>query len=136
MEKLHQSPMIGEVLAGILVGPMVLRLINPDPTTSFGASLNVVANLGVFILVLLAGIELGREGLRKAFKERSMVVAFVEFFLPFSLGYSFAARRAHDWPRGLEQCPFHRAGLLRGDHPEADDSFGPHLGIVHADLCL
>src|SRR5256885_5490890 len=75
MEKLHQSPMIGEVLAGILVGPMVLGLINPDPTTSFGESLNVVANLGVFILVLLAGIELGREGLRKAFKERSMVVA-------------------------------------------------------------
>ena len=91
MEKLHQSPMIGEVLAGILVGPMVLGLINPDPATSFGESLNVVANLGVFILVLLAGIELGREGLRKAFKERSMVVAFVEFFLPFSLGYSLAA---------------------------------------------
>jgi len=41
--------------------------------------------------VLLAGIELGREGLRKAFKERSMVVAVVEFFLPFSLGYSLAA---------------------------------------------
>src|SRR5438034_10482897 len=91
MEKLHQSPMIGEVLAGILVGPMVLGLVNPDPTTSFGESLNVVANLGVFILVLLAGIELGREGLRKAFKERSMVVAVVEFFLPFSLGYSLAA---------------------------------------------
>src|SRR5881396_2437857 len=91
MEKLHQSPMIGEVLAGILVGPMILGLINPDPATSFGESLNVVANLGVFILVLLAGIELGREGLRKAFKERSMVVAFVEFFLPFSLGYSLAA---------------------------------------------
>src|SRR5439155_744221 len=89
--KLHQSPMIGEVLAGILLGPMVLGLINPDPTTSFGESLNVVANLGVFILVLLAGIELGREGLRKAFKERSMVVAIVEFFLPFSLGYSLAA---------------------------------------------
>src|SRR5438874_7573842 len=91
MEKLHQSPMIGEVLAGILLVPMVLGLINPDPTTSFGESLNVVANLGVFILVLLAGIELGREGLRKAFKERSMVVAIVEFFLPFSLGYSLAA---------------------------------------------
>src|SRR2546427_11854997 len=91
MEKLHQSPMIGEVLAGILVGPMVLGLINPDPTTSFGAPLNIVANLGVFILVLLAGIELGREGLRKAFKERSMVVDFVDFFLPYSLGDGFAA---------------------------------------------
>src|SRR5205809_8050166 len=70
---------------------MVLGLINPEPTASFGKSLNVVANLGVFILVLLARIELGREGLRKAFKERSMVVAIVEFFLPFSLGYSLAA---------------------------------------------
>src|SRR2546428_230438 len=51
MEKLHQSPMIGEVLAGILVGPMVLGLVNPDPTTSFGESLNVVANLGVFAML-------------------------------------------------------------------------------------
>jgi len=93
MEKLHQSPMIGEVLAGILVGP--------DPTTSFGESLNVVANLGVFILVLLAGIELGREGLRKAFKERSMVVAFVEFFLPFSLGYSLAAAMGMTFAQSL-----------------------------------
>jgi len=91
MEKLRQSPMIGEVLAGILVGPMVLGLIDPNPATSFGSSLNVVANLGVFVLVLLAGIELGREGLRKALQERSMIVAFVEFFLPFSLGYSLAA---------------------------------------------
>src|SRR5437899_5138974 len=91
MEKLRQSPMIGEVLAGILVGPMVLGLIDPNPATSFGSSLNVVANLGVFVLVLLAGIELGREGLRKALQERSMIVAFVEFFLPFSLGYSPAS---------------------------------------------
>src|SRR5439155_309625 len=51
MEKLHQSPMIGEVLAGILVGPMVLGLVNPDPTTSFGESLNVVANLVAFAML-------------------------------------------------------------------------------------
>jgi Kef-type K+ transport system membrane component KefB len=91
MERLHQSPMIGEVLAGILVGPMVLGLIDPNPATSFGSSLNVVANLGVFVLVLLAGIELGREGLRKAMHERSMIVAIIEFFLPFFLGYSLAS---------------------------------------------
>src|SRR5947208_1008520 len=88
MEKIHQSPMIGEVLAGILLGPMILGWVDPNPTTELGASLGVVANLGVFVLVMLAGIELGREGLRQAFKERSMIVAFVEFFLPFALGYS------------------------------------------------
>ena len=101
MEKLHQSPMIGEVLAGILVGPMVLGLIDPNPTTRLGTSLDVVANLGVFILVLLAGMELGREGLRRAFKERSMIVAFVEFFLPFSLGYSLASAMGMTFPQSL-----------------------------------
>src|SRR3989454_453090 len=77
------------------------RMNTPRFATSFGESLNVVANLGVFILVLLAGIELGREGLRKAFKERSMVVAFVEFFLPFSLGYSFAAAMGMTFAQSL-----------------------------------
>jgi Kef-type K+ transport system membrane component KefB len=88
MEKVRQSPMIGEVFAGILLGPMVLGWVDPNPTTTLGVSLGVVSNIGVFVLVMLAGIELGREGLHQAFKERSMVVAFVEFFLPFALGYS------------------------------------------------
>ena len=90
MERIHQSPMLGEVLAGIVLGPMLLGLIDPNPVTDLGASLNVVATLGVFVLVLLAGIELGREGLRQAIHERSIIVAVVEFILPFSLGYAFA----------------------------------------------
>lgn len=90
MERIHQSPMLGEVFAGIVLGPMVLGLIDPNPSTDLGASLSVVATLGVFVLVLLAGIELGREGLRQAIHERSIVVAYVEFVLPFSLGYLFA----------------------------------------------
>lgn len=91
MERIHQSPMLGEVLAGILLGPMVLALISPNPATSLGASLGVVATLGIFVLVLLAGIELGREGLRQAVRERSIVVAYVEFVLPFAMGYALAA---------------------------------------------
>jgi Kef-type K+ transport system membrane component KefB len=90
MERLGQSPMIGEVLAGVLLGPSVLGLIDPDVTRDPGASLAIVAQLGVLVLVLLAGIELGKEGLRQAFKERSMVVAYLEFILPFTLGYALA----------------------------------------------
>ncbi len=90
MERIHQSAMLGEVLAGILLGPMLLGWIDPNPATDLGASLNVVATLGIFVLVLLAGIELGREGLRQAVQERSIVVAAVEFVLPFGLGYAFA----------------------------------------------
>ncbi len=90
MERIHQSPMLGEVLTGILLGPTVLGWIDPNPATSLGASLNVVATLGIFVLVLLAGMELGREGLRQAVRERSAFVAGVEFVLPFVLGYLFA----------------------------------------------
>lgn len=90
MERIHQSPMLGEVLAGILLGPAILHLIDPDPAFPLGQSLNVVAILGIFVLVLLAGMELGREGLRQAIRERSAFVAGVEFVLPFVLGYWFA----------------------------------------------
>ncbi len=90
MERIHQSPMLGEVLAGIVLGPTLLGWINPDPATSLGASLGVVSTLGIFVLVLLAGMELGREGLRQAIRERSAFVAGIEFVLPFVLGYLFA----------------------------------------------
>ena len=101
MERLHQSPMLGEVLAGILLGPALLGWINPDPAAGVGASLNVVATLGIFVLVLLAGMELGREGLRQAFQERSAVVAAVGFVLPFLLGYAFAISLGFDFARSL-----------------------------------
>jgi len=101
MERIHQSPMLGEVLAGILLGPMLLGWIDPDPATSLGASLGVVATLGIFVLVLLAGMELGREGLRQAVRERSAVVAAVEFILPFLLGYFFAGSLGFDFAKSL-----------------------------------
>jgi Na+:H+ antiporter len=91
MERIRQSPMLGEVFAGILVGPMLLGVISPNPSTPLGASLGVVATLGIFVLVLLAGIELGREGLHQAVRERSIVVAYVEFVLPFAMGYALGA---------------------------------------------
>ncbi|OGS63365.1 MAG: hypothetical protein A3K59_05910 [Euryarchaeota archaeon RBG_19FT_COMBO_69_17] len=89
-ERMRQSPMIGEVLAGIVLGPALLVLVNPDPATDLGASLRIVADLGVLVLVLLAGMELGREGLSRAFHERSFVVAVVEFVFPFALGLLLA----------------------------------------------
>ena len=93
--------MIGEVLAGIVLGPSLLGLIDPSTAGQPGASLSVVAQLGVLVLVLLAGMELGREGLRQAMKERSILVAFVEFILPFALGYSLATALGMNFPQSL-----------------------------------
>ena len=98
---MRQSPMIGEVLAGIVLGPSILGLIDPNPAAQPGASLAVVSQLGILVLVLLAGMELGREGLRQALRERSILVAFVEFLLPFALGYSLATALGKNFPQSL-----------------------------------
>lgn len=45
-----------------------------------------MATLGVFFVVLAAGIEVGRSGLRQAVREGTAIVAVVEFIFPFYLG--------------------------------------------------
>jgi len=101
MEQIGQSAMIGEVAAGIVLGPAVLGVIDPNPALQPGASLSVVSQLGVLVLVLLAGMELGRENLWKALKERSAYVAFAGFILPFVLGYSLALALGMNFPQCL-----------------------------------
>lgn len=75
------------MLAGLLLGPSVLAWIDPDPATQVGAAIGVVAALGIFFLVLAAGMEVGRDGLRQAVQEGTAVIAAVEFVFPFALGY-------------------------------------------------
>ncbi len=101
MEQVGQSPMIGEVLAGIAIGPAVLGWIDPNPLVEPGVSLGIVAQLGVLVLVLLAGIEVGREGLHLAFQERGAVVAVASFVLPFALGYAFGLALGLTFPQSL-----------------------------------
>jgi len=85
-----QAPLIGEVLAGIVLGPAALAWVNPDPQTPLGASLGVVVTLGVLFLVLSAGLEVGAEGLRQALRDRTYIVAATEFVFPFGLGFALA----------------------------------------------
>jgi len=85
-----QAPLIGEVLAGIVVGPAVLAWVIPDAATDLGKALGIVVTLGIVFLVLSAGLEVGAEGLRQALRDRTYIVAATEFVFPFGLGYALA----------------------------------------------
>src|SRR2546425_2541171 len=66
---LGQPPVIGEVVAGILLGPSLLGHISPDAMTFlFPADvmphLGVLAQLGVILYMFLVGLELNGELLR------------------------------------------------------------------------
>ncbi len=76
--------MLGELLAGILLGPPILGLISPTP------GIELIAEFGIFFVMFYTGLELDpRELLEHIWP--SLAVALGGFVLPFVLGY-FTAR--------------------------------------------
>lgn len=82
----------GELVGGIIVGPLVLGLINPDSHT-----IKLLAELGVFFLMLHSGLETDPSELIKSSK-KSILVAIMGILLPFLGGYfvSMAFGRSFD----------------------------------------
>lgn len=83
-QRLRLPPLVGELAAGIIIGPYVLKLITPDQ------SLNVISDLGVFFLMLLAGLQMDPREIRKA-GLRGGILAVIAFSLPFVGGFGIAA---------------------------------------------
>jgi Kef-type K+ transport system membrane component KefB len=74
----------GELIGGIIVGPMMLGIINPD-----SEAIKVLAELGIFFLMLHAGLETDHEELFKSSK-KSIIIALGGAILPFLGGYYVA----------------------------------------------
>jgi Kef-type K+ transport system membrane component KefB len=71
---------LGELLAGVLLGPPVLGLIGPSP------SIELLAELGIFFVMFHTGMEMDPKELLEHFWP-SLAVAIGGFVLPFILGY-------------------------------------------------
>lgn len=80
VERFGQPAMIGEIAAGVLLGPSVLALIRFTP------EIKAIADLGVFLLVFLVGMEMDLEVLWKAFRGRGALVGLAGFTVPLGLG--------------------------------------------------
>lgn len=83
-QRLRLPPLVGELAAGIIIGPYVLKLITPDQ------SLNVISDLGVFFLMLLAGLQMDPREIRKA-GLRGGILSAISFLLPYIGGFGIAA---------------------------------------------
>ena len=79
-ERYGQPAMLGEIAAGVLVGPSVLNYLQITP------GINTIAELGVLLLVFHAGLEMDLPSLRKAFKGKGMWVGIMGFLTPLVLG--------------------------------------------------
>jgi Kef-type K+ transport system membrane component KefB len=92
-------PLVGELAAGIIIGPYVLKLVTPS------ASLNVISDLAVFFLMLLAGLQMDPREIRKA-GLRAGILSAIAFSIPYIGGFAIA----YVFGLGLVQSMF--VGLL------------------------
>ena len=80
-QRFNLPSLVGEHLAGIIIGPSVLSLVRPNE------SLTVLSDLGVFFLMFLAGLEMDPREIRKA-GIRAGILSCVAFSLPFISGFA------------------------------------------------
>lgn len=81
MERFKQPAMIGEILAGVLLGPTILNFIHRTE------ELKVISELGVFLLVIIAGLEINLDEIVKSMKGRNIVISVLAFFIPILAGF-------------------------------------------------
>jgi Kef-type K+ transport system membrane component KefB len=94
-KKLNQPPVMGELLAGVLLGKTCLYYISPSffnylfaPNTKNASALAGVTSICVTMYMLIAGLEMNlRNALKK--KQASISVGFFALAVPFLLGFLF-----------------------------------------------
>jgi Kef-type K+ transport system membrane component KefB len=79
VQRMRQPALVGELFAGVIIGPSLLGLVHVD------ASLKVITDLGVFFLMFLTGLEMHPNEIKKAGK-KALVLSTLAFFIPFLAG--------------------------------------------------
>jgi Kef-type K+ transport system membrane component KefB len=87
-ERIGQPAVLGELVAGIVLGTSMLGIVPVDPVDPYGSVIHVMAEIGVAILLFEVGLE---TDLREMFRVGSaaFTVAVVGVALPFVFGYLF-----------------------------------------------
>ena len=92
--KIRQPPVIGEMIAGILLGPSLLGLVAPGvqtflfPADSMGP-LRMLSQIGVILFMFVVGIELDVQHLRQK-AHAAVMVSHASIIVPFFLGCASA----------------------------------------------
>lgn len=82
-ERLRQPAVVGEILAGIVIGPSLLAWVEPSDLIS------VLAEIGVIFLLFTVGLETKPQAIFRVGK-RALMVGVLGVVLPFVAGYFIA----------------------------------------------
>jgi Kef-type K+ transport system membrane component KefB len=92
--RVGQPAVIGEVVAGLALGPSLLGRVWPEATefllpTSVAPVLSVIAQIGVILYMFLIGLELN-PGLLKDRTQATLAISHASIVVPFILGAALA----------------------------------------------
>jgi Kef-type K+ transport system membrane component KefB len=76
--------MIGEILAGVVLGPTVLNVMVRNE------ELTAISELGVFLLVIIAGLEIDVREIAKTSRGRNLITSLLAFLIPIGSGFAVA----------------------------------------------
>lgn len=89
-ERFKQPAMIGEILAGVILGPSLLNIVHRTE------DIKVISELGIFLLVIIAGLEINFDDILKSLKGRNIIISLMAFFIPIfsgiAVGYFFGQK--------------------------------------------
>src|SRR5438034_7469068 len=92
--RMGQPAVIGEIVAGIALGPTVLGAFPGDPSTDLfpldaRPFLKVLGDLGLIIFIFMVGLQLDLRLVGRL--ERAAAISVASVALPFALGFLLAA---------------------------------------------
>jgi Kef-type K+ transport system membrane component KefB len=91
--RIKQPAVIGEILAGIILGPFVFGLITPADAEAYKIY-QVLAEIGVIILLFTIGLQTRIDEIMKV-GGTSLIVATLGVILPFFFGYLYTLTTEH-----------------------------------------
>jgi Kef-type K+ transport system membrane component KefB len=89
-ERIGVPPVLGEILAGILIGPSVLKWVDPISHVAVADMILLLGEIGVILLLLQVGLEMDLGELRRVGKS-ALFVALIGVAVPFAAGFGIAS---------------------------------------------
>jgi Kef-type K+ transport system membrane component KefB len=121
MQRIGQPAVIGQLLAGIILGPSVFGAIWAagqqaifPPSSSDQQMLNAVSDIGVLLLLLLTGMETDL-ALVKRVRRTAAIISAAGIVIPFGCGYVLREMLPDSEERLWPTFPRPRRGI-EGDH--------------------
>src|SRR5690242_9278300 len=98
-QRLKLPGVVGEIAAGCVIGPSLLGWISPDQVMP-GTPLDVLAEIGVVLLLFSVGLETRLEDLKRVGKI-AFLVGVLGVLIPFGMGGVWAHGGGFDWGKSL-----------------------------------